>query len=73
MVNTVWVALVRTDDFTHAILDCEDEIIKKHRWTNTEYKWFINSHPDVKVIKLQQPKKESAYEIALRAVGECLF
>lgn len=64
---------MRTDDFTHALLDFEDKIIKKFRWTNTQYKWYLDEHPCDKVIKLDQPKKVSGYERALELVGECLF
>lgn len=64
---------METTPFTHALLDFEDQVIKKFRWTNTEYKWYINAHPYDKVIKLDQPTKVSEYHRALELVGECLI
>ena len=55
--------------FSHAILDDDGEVIRKHRWSNREAKWFINNNPNVKVITLPKPKPIDLYE----AVGECLF
>ena len=59
--------------FTHALLDFDDKIIKKFRWTNKDYRWYIEKHPNDKVIKLDQPNKVSDYHHALELVGECLF
>lgn len=64
---------METTPFTHAVLDCDDQVIKKFRWSNTEYKWYINTHPQDKVIKLEQPVKVSEYHHALELVGECLL
>lgn len=61
------------NEFTHAILDVEGEIIRKVRWSNTEYKWYTKNFPDTQIVKLDQPKKESDYVRALNLVGECLF
>ena len=57
--------------FSHAIIDDEGEVIRKHRWSVKEAKWFTENNPDVKVIKLDKPKevKEDLFEL----VGECLF
>lgn len=59
--------------FTHALLDFDDKIIKKFRWTNKDYRWYIEKHSNDKVIKLDQPNKVSDYHRALELVGECLF
>jgi hypothetical protein len=57
--------------FSYAIVDDEGEVIRKHRWSVKEAKWFTENNPDVKVIKLDKPKevKEDLFEL----VGECLF
>ena len=55
--------------FSHAILDDTGEVIRKHRWSNREAKWFINNNPNVKVITLPKPKPINLYDV----VGECLF
>jgi hypothetical protein len=57
--------------FSYAIIDDEGEVIRKHRWSVKEAKWFTENNPDVKVIKLDKPKevKEDLFEL----VGECLF
>jgi hypothetical protein len=57
--------------FSYAILDDDGEIIRKHRWSTKEAKWFINNNPDVKVIKLDKLKQEKQDLLIL--VGECLF
>lgn len=61
------------NDFTYALLDCDGDIIRKVRWSNNEYKWYTSNFPETKIIKLDQPKKESDYVRALELVGECLF
>ena len=57
--------------FSHAIIDDEGEVIRKHRWSVKEAKWFTENNPDVKVVKLDKPKevKEDLLELG----GECLF
>ena len=57
--------------FSHSVLDDEGEVIRKHRWSVKEAKWFTENNPDVKVVKLDKPKvvKEDLYQL----VGECLF
>jgi hypothetical protein len=57
--------------FSYAIIDDEGEVIRKHRWSVKEAKWFTENNPDVKVVKLDKPKvvKEDLYQL----VGECLF
>ena len=57
--------------FSYAVVDDEGEVIRKHRWSVKEAKWFTENNPDVKVIKLDKPKvvKEDLFEL----VGECLF
>jgi hypothetical protein len=57
--------------FSYAIIDDEGEVIRKHRWSVKEAKWFTENNPDVKVIKLDKPKEVK--EDLLQLVGECLF
>ena len=57
--------------FSHAVLDDEGEVIRKHRWSVKEAKWFTEKNPSVKVVKLDKPIviKEDLFQL----VGECLF
>jgi hypothetical protein len=57
--------------FSYAIIDDEGEVIRKHRWSVKEAKWFTENNPDVKVVKLDKPivVKEDLFQL----VGECLF
>jgi len=57
--------------FSYAIIDDEGEVIRKHRWSVKEAKWFTENNPNVKVVKLDKPKvvKEDLFQL----VGECLF
>ena len=59
--------------FTYAIIDDEGEVIRKHRWSAKEAKWFIENNPDTKVKKLEVVKepKENEFNNALQLVGEC--
>jgi len=42
-------------DFTHAVID-DGEIIRKHRWSKREAKWYKDTHPDIEVIELPKEK-----------------
>ena len=57
--------------FSYAVVDDEGEVIRKHRWSVKEAKWFTENNPNVKVVKLDKPKvvKEDLFQL----VGECLF
>jgi|APGre2960657404_1045060.scaffolds.fasta_scaffold15956_5 general stress protein 26 len=56
--------------FNHAILDDDGEVVRKHRWSAKEAKWFKDNNPNVTVIKLEkQIIKEDLYAL----VGECLY
>ena len=57
--------------FSHAILDDEGEVIRKHRWSVKEAKWFTENNPNATVVKLDKPivVKEDLFQL----VGECLF
>ena len=57
--------------FSHSVLDDEGEVIRKHRWSVKEAKWFTENNPNVKVVKLNKPivVKEDLFQL----VGECLF
>jgi len=57
--------------FSHSVLDEEGEVIRKHRRSVKEAKWFTENNPNVKVVKLDKPivVKEDLFQL----VGECLF
>jgi hypothetical protein len=57
--------------FSYAVVDDEGEVIRKHRWSVKEAKWFTENNPNVKVVKLDKPivVKEDLFKL----VGECLF
>lgn len=57
--------------FTYAILDDDNEIIRKHRWSAKEAKWFKDNNPNVNVIKLE--KQKIIKEDFAAVVGDCLF
>jgi hypothetical protein len=57
-------------DFSHAIVDDNGEIIRKHRWSAKEAKW--HEEQGKKVIKLQVVKI-NPYKLALELVGESLY
>jgi hypothetical protein len=57
--------------FSHAIVDDEGEIIRKHRWSQREAKWFTENNPSVKVIRLA--KEAVVKEDLFKLVGECLY
>jgi hypothetical protein len=61
------------NDFTHAILDFDGEVIRKVRWSNTEYKWYTDNFPSSKIVKLEVSKPENTYSKMLNLVGECLL
>jgi hypothetical protein len=44
-------------EFTHAVVD-DGEIIRKHRWSKREAKWYKDSHPDLDVVELPKAPKE---------------
>ena len=57
--------------FSYAVVDDEGEVIRKHRWSVKEAKWFTENNPHVKVIKLDKPivVKEDLFKLG----GACLF
>ena len=57
--------------FSYAVVDDEGEVIRKHRWSVKEAKWFTENNPDVRVIKLA--KEKVVKEDLVSLVGECLF
>ena len=57
--------------FSYAVVDDEGEVIRKHRWSVKEAKWFTDNNPHVKVIKLEKIKEVK--EDLFKLVGECLF
>lgn len=61
--------------FSYAIVDDEGEVIRKHRWSVKEAKWFTDNNPSVKVVKLEVVKetKEDVFVNALNLVGEALY
>lgn len=64
--------------FSYAIMDDEGEVIRKHRWSVKEAKWFTDNNPNVKVVKLEVKKEptQSASEIQqelFNLVGKALY
>lgn len=57
--------------FSYAILDDDGEIIRKHRWSPREAKWFTDNNPHVIIVKLA--KERQIKEDLFKLVGECLF
>ena len=57
--------------FSYAILDEDGEVMRKHRWSVKEAKWFKQNNPNVNLIKLAKEKiiKEDLFAL----VGECLL
>jgi len=56
--------------FTYAVVDDEGEVIRQHRWSVKEAKWFTNNNPCARVIKLivEKPKPFNTNDYE-----ECLF
>jgi len=42
--------------FTYATLDDDGEIVRKHRWSVREAKWFKDTNPTITVVKLEYVK-----------------
>ena len=62
--------------FSYAVVDDEGEVIRKHRWSVKEAKWFTEKNPHVKVIKLDQEPKQTATQIQqelFNLVGEAKY
>ena len=62
--------------FTYATVDDEGEVIRKHRWSVKEAKWFTDNNPHVKVIKLEKEPQLSVTQIQqelFNLVGEALY
>ena len=60
--------------FSYAIVDDEGEVIRKHRWSVKEAKWFTENNPSVKVIKLVKEKvKEIGYDELIKLCGEAPY
>ena len=62
--------------FSHAIVDDEGEVIRKHRWSVKEAKWFTENNPSVKVVKLDKEPQKTQPQIQqelFNLVGEALF
>ena len=57
--------------FSYAVVDDEGEVIRQHRWSVKEAKWFTEKNPHAKVIRLE--KVEQVKEDLFKLVGECLF
>ena len=63
-----------TMPFTYAIVDDEGEVIRQHRWSVKEAKWFTNNNPRARVIKLEKVKVEIFnYDEFTKLYGEPLY
>lgn len=60
--------------FSYAVVDDEGEVIRKHRWSVKEAKWFTDNNPHVKVIKLpKEIAKEFDYDEFTQVYGSAPF
>jgi hypothetical protein len=62
--------------FSYAVIDDEGEVIRKHRWSVKEAKWFTENNPSVKVIRLEQEPKQTSIQIQqelFNLVGEAKY
>jgi len=66
--------------FSYAIVDDLGEVIRKHRWSVKEAKWFTENNPNATVVKLDKPKEvkeakeaKEVKEDLFQLVGGCLF
>jgi len=62
--------------FSYATVDDEGEVIRKHRWSVKEAKWFTDNNPHVKVIKLEKESQPTMMQIQqelFNLVGEALY
>jgi hypothetical protein len=62
--------------FSYAVVDDEGEVIRKHRWSVKEAKWFTENNPHVKVVKLDKEPKQTQPQIQqelFNLVGEALY
>jgi len=62
--------------FSYAVVDDEGEVIRKHRWSVKEAKWFTENNPSVKVIRLKQEPKQTSTQIQqelFNLVGEAKY
>lgn len=57
--------------FTYATLDSDGEIVRKHRWSVKEAKWFKDNNPTIEVVKLEVIKEPKIDLFKL--VGEAPF
>lgn len=55
--------------FTHAIIDDDGEIIRKHRWSAKEANWHKDQGQNVIKLEVVKEVKEDVFKL----VGECLF
>ena len=49
--------------FSYAVVDDEGEVIRKHRWSVKEAKWFTDNNPSVKVIRLEKEPIQTQTQI----------
>ena len=51
--------------FSYAVVDDEGEVIRKHRWSVKEAKWFTDNNPSVKVIRLEKEPIQTQTQITM--------
>ena len=62
--------------FSYAVVDDEGEVIRKHRWSVKEAKWFTDNNPSVKVIRLEKEPIQTQTQIQqelFKLVGEATY
>lgn len=58
--------------FTHAIVDDDGEIIRKHRWSAKEAKWHKDQGQNVIKLEVVVETTTDVFTEAFKLVGECL-
>jgi hypothetical protein len=64
--------------FSYAVVDDEGEVIRKHRWSVKEAKWFTDNNPSVKVIRLEKEPIQTQTQTQIQQelfnlVGEAIY
>lgn len=59
--------------FTHAIVDDDGEIIRKHRWSAKEAKWHKDQGQNVIKLEVVVETTTDVFTEAFNLVGECLI
>lgn len=59
--------------FTYAIVDDDNTVIRKYRWSAKEAKWHKEQGKNVIKLEIKKEPMQSEFDIAWKLVGECLL